>query len=141
MTLAEKRQAILDDHKRQEKVRGSGWHPADDGALQREQRGESFLSDRPVAFQDDDRVRVVGSCAERIKAAFASFVGKIEANPSLVLISFGEKFQDTAVKCCKRALEQPGDLCLSSQEWNYCAAALMVEGVQVVLTDASSNGA
>lgn len=137
MDLLARREAILQEHRRLQRQRGSGWHPADPGALEREQRGELDLAERPLAFQEDDLIRVVGPCAARIRGLFADFLARAQAEPARDLIGHGERWQAAVVKFLKRALALPGeDLVMPTQDWNYCNSGLAALGVQVTLTSA-----
>jgi hypothetical protein len=129
--LLVRRQEIIDYHKSLEKKRGSGWHPADPGALERENDKELDLSARPVVFKDDDRMIVVGPCVERMKAAFSVFIAKAEKEQK-DFIGHGYGYQAAVVKNCKRALEMGDKLVMPTQDWNYCNGALACEGIQCV---------
>lgn len=133
--LLNRRLEVIEAHKKLEKTRGSGWHPADPGALEREQKNEPTLSERPVAFQVDDRIHVVGPCVDVIKSALQRFLLREEDEAqSLDMIGNGPRYMATTIKCCRRVLEQQGDeLVLPTVDWNYCGSALAVEGIQVVL--------
>lgn len=120
-------------HRALERQRGSGWHPADPGALQREERGELFLSERPVAVQDNDRVHVVGEQVARVRAALEAFLARLAADPETDLIGSGEKYQRSVAAMCRRALAQGGHIELPTQEWNYANEALRAQGVQAAL--------
>lgn len=148
--LAKLRDQTIAKHKRAEKTRGSGWHPADHGAEQRERDMELDLSDRPIAFQMDDRVVLIGECAARVRAKLAAFVGRVEAESKRDFVSFGPKFQSQVFKCAQRALGMGPILEMPTQDWNYCLHALAyrdlpdddsvngarLEGMQVVIVNA-----
>lgn len=139
MDLLKRRDEILERHRSLEKTRNSGWHPADLGALEREQRGEAFLSDRLIAFQQDDQVVVVGPCAVRVREALTQAQPEIDAasksDPVVDLFGYGEKWQRNVLKSIARVLSSTGDtLTVITSDWNYLLDALRKEGVQVMLT-------
>lgn len=127
MDLAVRRAEIVAAHKALEKVRGSGWHPADLGAEQREQRNELPLSERPIAFQDDDKVRMIGDCAKRVRVALAEWAKAAVTRPQT-------SYQAAVDRCVERVSKMNGDIELATQEWNYLNHALTEAGVQTVLT-------
>lgn len=133
MDMLAKRQAVIDRHKALEKKRGSGWHPADLGAERREERGELPLSERPVAFLDDDLVRVVGGCADRVVAALKAWLaahGDAVTPASTTL----ERHAKLKVARTLAAYVRDGEIAVPQQDWNGCMVALTAQNVQVVTT-------
>lgn len=123
-----------------EKTRGSGWHPGDPGMEQREKRGESPLSERPIILQDNDRIHVVGPSMVKIQAGLQRFLEKLEKARERArengwdepdLLTHGLRYQENVVRLVRKALDQES-LNLSTQEWNYLGTALGHLGIQVV---------
>jgi hypothetical protein len=69
MNLLRRHQEVREQTRKAERTRGSGWHPADEGAEKREKAGEAPLSERPIILQFDDEVFVVAESAAAVKAA------------------------------------------------------------------------
>ena len=132
--LAARRQAVIDKHKQHEGVPQSPLSPQHPDMQDRDEFGKSVTkmlhSERPVAIQEDDRVFLCGSCAEKFKAACAAWDQSNPANET-----------DTGIikscrKNCKKVAAQTGDVLeLSTQNFNACLHALNEQGVLVVLTD------
>lgn len=134
MDLTARRDAIIARHKTLASVPGSGWHKNDPQELKRVAGGEPPLAARVVAFQDDDRVRVVGACADRVRESLASFVP-----PTYAPGAPAPHMDGYAAKIAARVAESTGDLCVPTQEWNAVIHALKSAGVYCVLADANNT--
>lgn len=140
MELTDRREAIIRRHKTLASVPGSGWHKNDPAELKRVAAGEMPLADRVVAFIDDDRVRVVGACADRVRAALAAFADaaakELAALPPGVAAPHMTAY---AAKIAKRVAESAGDISVGTQEWNAATHALSRTGTQCVMADANNT--
>lgn len=131
MDLVERRAAVMRRHKTLASVSGSGFHKDDPGEVKRAARGDMALCDRVVALSDDDRVHVVGECADRVRKALAEYV---EKKPKTTYTGL----DTSAMRVAVRVLATTGDISLHPQEWNSCNFALNLMKVICVLADANN---
>lgn len=129
MDYHKRRQEIITRHTILQKTRGSGWHPADYGALERETKGELELGDRPVAIRHDDNIVFCGECANRIRVAIKFLLAATED-----LTGNGLPYQQRVCKVLSKLLTQTETITLPDREWNNIAVALEVSKVQCVMT-------
>lgn len=129
MDLMERRAAVIRRHKTLASVSGSGFHKDDPGEMKRAARGEMPFVDRIVALSDDDRVHVVGECADRARKSLAEYVEKKPETAYKALDAH-------ALKVAARVVASSGDISLHTQEWNSCNFALNQMGVICVMADA-----
>jgi hypothetical protein len=136
--LETRRQEVVDWHKRLESVPDSPWSPEHPEMQRRLQRKERLLSERPVAFIDDDRVWLVGGDAETVTREVAEWLpqGQKGAVPG------GRGDHLHAVRCAERLGrgqgKVEGGLCLDARTWNGLLYALAERGVHVVTADLNS---
>ena len=129
--LKAKREGIVAEHKAIEKH--DPHHRAE--AEKVRAAGRPTLSERPIAFQCDDEVVVVGECVGVVVAAAAKFVGRADEYEERAKF---EPVVAMALKVCRRVAESSvatSELRLTQQHWNCLMFGLTEVGVQCVLTD------
>lgn len=124
------RTKVIERHKTLEGVAGSGWHPDDSDSLTRARRKELPLSERPVAFLDDDRVKIVGDCAAFVLKKLNEYLALGEPGAG------ADALDRQAFKAAGRVVAAAGDdaIDVGTQEWNALSHALAAVSVQVVTT-------
>lgn len=127
MNLLDRRNQIAARHKVLVGVSGSSWHKDDPQERARLARGAVPICDKPIALQDDDLVHVVGTCADAVRKALATYKAP-DTHPAQ---------EAHAAKIIAR-LPEAGDICLGTQEWMAVARALRTVGVDCVLADANN---
>jgi hypothetical protein len=143
MDLVAQRAAIVADHKGMEKVPQSPWHPKHPIMREAMDKGETLLSNRPIAFLCDDEVVVVGECIKKIYDGLKKFVER-EAKGWDDPAKCAAKLHDyNCVKRCRKFVEQPApkEIRVPQGTWNSYLHGLNEVGVQVVLTEGTFEDA
>lgn len=77
-----RREEVVAEHKVLERVQGSGWHKADAAMAAALQKGETPLSDRPVAVWDGDESHAfAGPCCDKVREIAKEFLDGHTASP------------------------------------------------------------
>lgn len=135
--LKARRDEILTAHIKAEKTRGSGWHPADNGSLERERKEELPLSERLIVLQDDTVVYVSGPDVPRVVNGLLDWLPGAEQR---VTDKPGtNRVLEQAVKVARRLVERitgPTShdtyIEFGTQDWNHINFALDELNLQVV---------
>jgi len=136
----ELREKLIAHHQSVEKVAESPWCPTNPVMAVKLQQGEVKLSERPIAFIDDDRRIIVGDCATVVLDAAGEFV-KIMNAKLADMKSKDDKAKLTheeawAVKCCSAlSADDEGTLNLDTRTFNGVMYAMLVMKVNVITTD------
>lgn len=135
MDLVAERDRLIAHHKAHETVPQSPWCPtnpsmvAEKAAAEAEKRPFHLLSERPIAFICDNKVKFVGDCVDKVLAGINSW------NPPADYVDQYDNMYQRAVKAAKRIAVENKDakqLVLFSVEWNQVNYILELQGIHVV---------
>jgi len=136
MSIAEllnKRAALVQRAKAHEMVPQSPWSP--DNAIMKQSlaEGHTLLSERPIAFIDDDEIVLVGPDAELVAA-------KLNEAWDLPADVPDQSPQARHAKTVTKKVELRDEggipyVRMSTQRWNGCLLALSAMGVMCIVTD------
>lgn len=127
--LANRRQEVHDRHRRQEEFPGTGWHPKDPNSPHHTDRKP--ISERPVAFQDDDQVYLAGEDADTVVSVLKEFAEEAgNAAPDRRAVALAENIERHLSRDDETVI-----LTLPASKWNDLAHAMGCMGCDVCLAD------
>jgi hypothetical protein len=129
MDLLEKRSAVLAEHAAMERH-----HPH----WKAEAAAGRKITDRPVAFQCDDAVCVVGDCVPKVLAGLGDFLARGDEYAARLPVEPALRQAVAVAKRLTEAGESPGQIVLTTQQWNCVSAALGHCGIDCVLADGAT---
>lgn len=123
-------------------VSNSGWHKDDPQEKDRIAKGGVPITEKLLGLLDDDRVHLIGSCAEKALAGLKKYrdgiaVQQKEAQDTGGALDF-TPCERHALNVARRAeVNSDGMLSLSTQDWNGMLLAMAVVGVHCTLASAT----